>query len=170
MPYGMALSRILCGAPPSTETIQMLEVFDDKSSAFSLAGWAFTRNLVLSENQSVISHLRFSFLSPSGWGTDRVSSVPTSLTWIPLPSVYARYFPSGEMPPLDTGFSLGLKVSCRSFRSGTIDGGRFVYQKTAATRTKASTTTVAAHHRKVRAFGRMSRFRTSKSVRSCAAD
>src|SRR5271168_3462396 len=66
--HATALSRTLRGEPPCTETVQMLDVFDEKSVGFSLAGWALARNLVLSGNHALepISHFRLSFLGAIG--------------------------------------------------------------------------------------------------------
>src|SRR5271169_5865008 len=77
-----ALSRSLWGAPPSTEIIQMLLVWDDQALSLSTAGWAFAMNpaLYASQPAGTISQVRPLFLNSSGWGTDCVSSVSTCLT------------------------------------------------------------------------------------------
>src|SRR5437870_12734045 len=120
--HATALSLSLRGASPRTETSQIVVVRDDQPLGPSNAGWELTRNLLLSGNQAVeiISQSTSSFLSPCGSGTAWTSPVSRSLICIPLKSVYARYFPSGEIAPVFTRISEELVVSCRSLRSGRV--------------------------------------------------
>src|ERR1700687_6093652 len=81
-----AFSRSLRGAPPSTETIQMLEACDDQVCGSSPARCALATNLALSGNQAAdtISHATLLLLNSSGWRTDWVSSVSICLICIPF--------------------------------------------------------------------------------------
>ena len=58
-------------------------------------------------------------------------------------SAYAKYWPSGEMAPLETGFSLELNVSCRCFTSGKPDTGDGRVQKRTLVMSKVKTPAIA---------------------------
>src|SRR5579859_456455 len=167
-----ALSRSLCGAPPLTANIQTLLVCDDHSLPFSSTGCALAINRVLSGNQEAwrISQFTPAPLGKSGGGTVRTSPVSTIWICIPLVSLNARYFPSGEIAPPCTGFSGELKVSCRSFSSGRAARGRFLIHTTVETTRMAKIPAAAPNQRSVCGFGRRSCLKLSKSARNSAAD
>src|SRR5262252_9541858 len=101
----------------------------------------------------------------------RVSPVSMNLTYMPLPSAYARYFPFGEIAPLVTRFSKELTVSCRGLRSGSEgadDGSRLTNQKLVLVARKIRIAPAATIH--VRS-GDLSRslFKVSNSMRISAA-
>ncbi len=77
-----------------------------QTPGFSTLG-PFASSFEPSGNQDVTIHA-------SVRGIVRVSPVEINFKWIPLRSVYARYFPSGEIKALVTGLSAGLTVSLRS--------------------------------------------------------
>src|SRR5262249_22768710 len=115
-----ALSRSFRGALPRAETIQIVVFLEPETLGSIPDKCELAMNRELSGNQPLgtISQSKSLFLNPSGLGTTRVSPVAMSLTYIPLLSAYARYFPSGEIAPLVTGFSKELTVSCFNLTSG----------------------------------------------------
>src|SRR5450759_3538845 len=122
-------------------------------------------NLVPSWNQLTVVHRKQQF---SGGGKLVVSPVSILRTWRPVRSTYARDAPSGEMEARGIGSSGGLFVTCRTFRSGVVDGAPIHPSLIAASVTPSdnSSTATASSHRPRQDAGIR---RRSKSARSSPA-
>src|SRR5713226_353589 len=96
-----------------------------------------------------------------------------SLTCTPSLSGYARYFPSGEMLPPSTQFSLELLVSCRYLISGRAAedcGWRLANHKAALTTIPTATmpTATPRHQERGPALGSIGCARAARS--ECISD